>query len=504
MTGALGIVIGSDAFVHASNDGRRSTRVPAVIRFDSGSRASLGRPAGTFNYSDSDCEYRDFTTRVGDPVPIIADNGTARTGVQLVATSIDLILGESAGVVTHPVVWTEQAILELREALSQQGTRAQLVNEAEAAYAALRSGDEIAADSTILLCNAGKSGMDLTVVTATGTSVRVDQPVHCHEFGGDLVDALLVEHVLDELSVTHPGFDAADRRNWTGLRELRTHIAQAKRQLSSNVSAVLEVNLPGAQENLRLVRSELESLIAEPVWQAVQRITQSADAAIRAGHSIDAIVLTGGSSAIPLLTENLSAATDIPLVNATDPGHTVVRGAALLAARTFGARPRPDNRPRPDTLRRPDARPRSDAAARVLPPGESAPAAGLATVSRPKSLASQPQSAELRPKPGTDQAKSAVLQSKPGAARPASAPRRASSAPAQPAPSPSPDADRTRPARRKPKPVVWGVAAAAAVLAILGGAVVGFAHTDSTGPRPVATSQQVPAQQAPAHSGGRH
>ncbi|MFJ4651211.1 Hsp70 family protein [Nocardia sp. NPDC088792] len=505
MTGALGIVIGSDAFVHASNDERRSTRIPAVIRFDSGSRASLGRPAGTFNYSDSDCEYRDFTTRVGDPVPVVADNGTPRTGVQLVATSIDLMLGGTAGVVAHPVVWTGQAVLELREVLSQHETRAQLVNEAEAAYAALRAGDEIAADSTILLCNAGKSGMDLTVVTATSTSVRVDQPVHCHEFGGDLVDALLVEHVLDELSVTHPGFDAADRRNWTGLRELRTRIAQAKRQLSSNVSAVIEVNLPGAQENLRLVRSELEALIAEPVWQAVQRITQSADAAIRAGHTIDAIVLIGGSSAIPLLTENLSAATDIPLVNATDPGHTVVRGAALLAARMFGARPRSDDRPWPDD--RP--RPRSDAAARVLRPGESAPAARPTTVSRPKPLAPQPQSAAPQPKPATSQPKSAVPQPKPAAPRPASAAHRPSSAPAQPTPAPAMDTDRARPGRRKP--VVWGVAAAAAVLAILGGAVVGFAHTDSTGPRPVATSQQVPAQQAPAqnqqapsHSGGHH
>ncbi|MFE2997929.1 Hsp70 family protein [Nocardia sp. NPDC059246] len=459
MAEALGIVIGSDAFVRASNSNRRSARIPGVIRFESADRPVLGTLAGTYAHSDSNCEFRDFTTRVGDPIPVVAGDGTARTGAQLVATAIALLLEPGCtAVVAHPVTWTEQAVRELRESLAQKPTHATLANEAEAAVAALRASGEVDPEATLLLCNVGKSGMDVAVVTAIGDSVRVDQAVHCHEFGGDLVDSLFVAHVLDQVAAAHPGFDPADRRNWPALRELRTGVTRAKHQLSSNVSATIEVNLPGIRDNLRIVRSELESVIADPVWQAVQRITQSLDSALRTGHAVDCIVLTGGSSAIPLLTENLSAATEVPIITTTDPAHTVIRGATLLAARTLRTRPR------------------LDSAARVLPPGISAAAAAPAPERAP---VPQPRSAAPQPKPMV-----------------------AKRLPTSPPPRPGDVGDdRSQSGRRTSRPALWAAAVAAAVLAVLGGVVVAFDHTPATGPHTSATSQ---APGHPTSAGGHH
>ncbi|WP_216900518.1 Hsp70 family protein, partial [Nocardia alni] len=357
MAPALGIVIGSDAFVRAAGDRPDITRIPAVLAFGGGARPVLGRPG-----SGAGCEYRDFTSRVGDPVPVMAD-GEERSGTELVATAIDCLAeGAPAVVVAHPAVWTDHAVSELRDALSKRGIPVRLLSEAEAAYAGLLAAQYISERATVVLCDVGAASTDIAVVRPSGKSgaVRVERATRSHEFGGELVDSLLFEHVLDELSCAYPEFDPTDRRNWDGLRELRARLVHAKQQLSRDMSAVVEVNLPGIREQRRIVRAELEALIAEPVQQAVQRIVRTTDAAVGAGHEVEAIVLVGGGAAIPLLAEYLSTATEVPIADTSDPGTTVARGAALLAARAAAGRP--VNR----------------GAARVLPPGQPANPAPMA------------------------------------------------------------------------------------------------------------------------------
>jgi|GEM_PF-6667140 len=453
MARALGIVIGSDAFVCTSGDRPDITRIPAVLGFGPHSRPVLGRPSG----NESRCEYRDFTSRVGDPVPVVA-GGEARSGTGLVATAIGC-LAEGAPVVVaaHPAAWTEHAAAELRDALSANGTPALLVSDAEAAYVALRAVAEISDHATILLCNAGGAGTEIAVVRPSGDgSLRVERATRSHEFGGELVDSLLFEHILTELSDTHPEFDPSDRRNWIGLRELRGRVTHAKQLLSRDMSAVLEVNLPGIREHLRVVRAELEALIAEPVAQVVQRIARTADAAVQTGGTVEAIVLIGGSSVIPLLTERLSVATELPIVNGADPGTTVARGTLLLAAArsAAGAPPVATAMPKvPAPPRRVATAPRSP----YVP----------APPSRPATVAARPASK----------------------ARPDSSSRPESSS--RPAPAPPANTARAGDKRRRSRPMAWMMVSVAATLAVIGGALFGVEHHTQAQAQNVSTTHVV-------------
>ncbi len=479
MAPALGIVIGSDAFVRAAGDRPDITRIPAVLAFGVGGRPVLGRPSG------SGREYRDFTSRVGDPVPVVAD-GEERSGTELVATAIGCLAeGAPAVVVAHPAVWTEHAVFELRDALSKRGIPGQLVSGAEAAYVGLRAAQEISEHATIVLCDVGAAGTDIALVRPLGESgaVRVERATRSHEFGGELVDSLLFEHVLDELSGAYPEFDPADRRNWDGLRELRGRVVHAKQQLSRDMSAVVEVNLPGIREQRRIVRAELEALIAEPAQQAVQRIVRTTDAAVGAGHQVEAIVLVGGGSAIPLLAEYLSTATELPIAATADPGTTVARGAALLAAAS-----RPVNR----------------GAARVLPPGQSADPVPMATAipkvpTPPRSTV--PSRPAESPRPAASSRSTAAprsaVSSRPAASRPATHRQ----APSRPAPDPTAG---PKDGQRRPRPVAWAVAGAAVVLALLGGGVALSLTHHSPTPAPTVNTVQVSGNQGGPGGGSNH
>ncbi|MCU1646279.1 MAG: Chaperone protein DnaK [Nocardia sp.] len=399
----VGVVIGSDSFVSAFTDRPEIIRTPAVVQLADNSLPLLGRLAEEADRAHPGTAFRDFTSRVGDPVPVVAQGGS-RTGAQLVATAIQCLLTTDTAhtptcVVAHPASWTAHAVRELGSALRTSGSRVTLVSEAEAAYTALAVSHEIPAHATVLLCDVGSSTFDVALVSwPDGSNVRVDRPTRTQEFSGDLVDALLVEHVLTELAAANPGFDPRDRRNWNGIRALRARARHAKERLSRDVSAVLEINLPGIQENRRIVRSELEALIAEPVARAVQRIADAADAAVRAGREIDSVVLTGGGSAVPLLAERVSATIGLPVISSGEPARTVLRGATMIACRLVAKQPPVAAAriasPPPAAARvtpHPAARIAPPAAARVLPPA----ARVLPSVQRPAVFDSGPVAAEL-------------------------------------------------------------------------------------------------------------
>ncbi|WP_327143631.1 Hsp70 family protein [Nocardia sp. NBC_01327] len=483
----VGVVIGSDSFVSAFTDRPEIIRTPAVVRLADNALPLLGRPAEEADRAHPGSAFRDFTSRVGDPVPVVAQGGS-RTGAQLVATAITCLLtanAASACVVAHPSAWTAHAVRELGSALRTSGSRVTLVTEAEAAYTALAVSREIPSHTTVLLCDVGSSAFDVALVSwPDGGNVRVDRPTRTNEFSGDLVDALLVEHVLTELAAANPGFDPRDRRNWNGIRALRARARLAKERLSRDVSAVIEVNLPGIQENRRIVRSELEALIAEPVARAVQRIADAADAAVRAGREIDSVVLTGGGSAIPLLAERVSATIGLPVISSAEPARTVLRGTTMIASRLAAKLPPvaaarlvspPPAAPRiePNAARiaaaPPAKRVAPPGAARVLPP---AAARVLPPVPRPAVFDSGPAAIEL---------------------------------PRVPAP-PRTQADRPAPRGRR-GPAAWLIAAVAVFTVAGGGIAVASDHSGSAAASAPGTSQAAGAPIHPvstANGGGRH
>jgi len=334
MVGVIGIGIGSDSFVSSLGNRSDIERVPAALHLAPDVPPVLGRRAEEAAQSLSGSDFRDFTSRVGDPVPVVGDRA-AHTGAELVAVAIhclvqDRLRGARAEVVVaYPSAWTDFSVGELSVELNRLGIRHRLVTEAEAAYVDSVDEDRILPGASVLLLDVGSGGADLSVVRSTDGDIQVTQPTHFDDFCGDLVDSLLVELILRGAAVA-PDFDPRDRRNWSGIRALRARAGKAKELLSHDVSAVIDVELSGVRERRRVVRAELEELIDEPVRRIVQRV---ADVVARVDVPLDAVLLAGGSAAIPLLAERLSGAVALPIVACPEPADTVVRGAAIIAAR---------------------------------------------------------------------------------------------------------------------------------------------------------------------------
>jgi molecular chaperone DnaK (HSP70) len=378
---AIAIALGVDSFASSLGNRLDVARTPALIHVDPESGPVLGRGAITAGKSGSGSLFRDFTTRVGDPVPLIGAH-VNRTGAQLVAAAVralvrDRLPGRDVEVVlAHPVTWSEYARADLSMELAQLGIRHTLVTAAEAAFTALAAAHELDPAAGAMICDVGRSGTEVSFARpmAAGSArpgVTVAGATRLDDFGGDLVDYLLMRWVL----TMRPDIDTDDPDNQPWFRALRVQARIAKEQLSRDVAATIGVNVDGEVEDQRIVRAELEELIDEPVQRLALRV---ADLVGQAEQPPAAIALIGGGSAVPLVAERLSAALRLPIVTSPEPADVVVRGAVALAQRVAPAAAASGEPPHNCELDRPLV----DAG----PPVSTFPAIGSATPRRRKGL----------------------------------------------------------------------------------------------------------------------
>jgi Tol biopolymer transport system component len=125
--------------------------------------------------------------------------------------------------------------------------------------------------------------------------------------------------------------NADSREIQLGLARLRRDCVEAKEALSSDVEAVISASLSGQSTTIRITRQDFESLIRpalEQTLDATERALRSAD--VEAGE-LSSIIMVGGSSRIPLVSELLQARFEVPTRLDTHPKHDVVLGAVQMS-----------------------------------------------------------------------------------------------------------------------------------------------------------------------------
>ncbi|MCX6490802.1 MAG: Hsp70 family protein, partial [Rhodococcus sp.] len=157
--------------------------------------------------------------------------------------------------------------------------------------------------------------------------------VHSQEFGGAQFDHEIMQYVLDTVSGSQSfEFDPFDPDTVGALVELRARCGEAKEQLSYDTSTSLTVDLPGLHTEVRLVRAEIEDLVRASLLASIGVVRDAVTAAGLEVTDIDQVVLTGGSSAIPLVAELVSTELRVPVVAGPRPELTVAIGAAILGS----------------------------------------------------------------------------------------------------------------------------------------------------------------------------
>nr|WP_296773672.1 Hsp70 family protein [Rhodococcus sp. (in: high G+C Gram-positive bacteria)] len=195
-----------------------------------------------------------------------------------------------------------------------------LVHEVEAVVEYLIASGEAAGHSTVALYDLGSSGLNVSVVDLADR--RVITTRRSTEFSGDLFDAILRDNQLERLGKAS---DASDIDLFT--RRCRV----AKERLSGNDA----VCLPDESGMILLSRDSYETLITDEVDRSIEF---AREVLISANVPIDAVVLIGGGSRIPLVHNRVGPSLDLPALTPVEPESVAARGAALSARPLDGQR----------------------------------------------------------------------------------------------------------------------------------------------------------------------
>ncbi|OMC39867.1 molecular chaperone [Mycobacterium sp. GA-1841] len=341
MADGIGLSVGSTN-LRAVLVGRAAvTRSPVLTLF--GHRApEVGVPSENPNLNERGLILTDFVDRVGDPVGILASDGSTHRGEDLVADALGALLHTLTGgrppvdpiVVTHPAHWRPNQVAALRSALATIADFGDpiLTPDASAALVALQDDPGVPTRGVIALCDVGGSGTSITLADAGNGFQPIAPTLRHSDLSGDLIDQGLLTHVVDDLSAAGT-IDLASTSAIGSLGRLRGECRRAKERLSTDSVTALVAELPGHRSEVRLNRQELDEVLAEPLREFLSVLHDAVQRnGLRPGDLV-AVATTGGGARIPAITTALSEHLRLPVITAAQPELTAAIGGGLIAVR---------------------------------------------------------------------------------------------------------------------------------------------------------------------------
>ncbi|SOX54800.1 hypothetical protein MAAFP003_3479 [Mycobacterium ahvazicum] len=341
-TPALGLSIGATNFAAVTAD-QAITRKPVMTLFRE-RLPEIGVPSENPRLDQPGLVITDFVDRVGDPIGIVAADGSVHRSDVLAADGLRALAyaaTNGAGLpenvaVTHPAHWGSNAVDALGSALSRVPEWANrerpltLIPDAAATLFAARANPGIPARGTVAVCDFGGSGSSITLMDAAGDYQPIAPTVRHLDFSGDLIDQALLTTVLANLP-SADSFDPSGTSAIGPLSRLRTGCRIAKEQLSSTTVATLAEGLPGIPGEIRLTRNELDDAIRTSLTNFVAVLDETL---VRNGiRDLIAVVSVGGGANIPAVTTMLSGHLRVPVVTTPRPHLAPAIGGALRATR---------------------------------------------------------------------------------------------------------------------------------------------------------------------------
>ena len=242
-------------------------------------------------------------------------------------------------VITVPAYFTDAQRQATREAGRIAGLEVvRIINEPTAAALAYHAGD--AGQRTILVYDLGGGTFDVSVVKIESGVVEVLATSGDNHLGGDDFDAIILERINAHL-------ESAD--GLAGVRDdrllqarLRRAAEQAKIELSRQPYVLVEedhvATVDGAEKHLswECSRTDFESAIEELLAGTMRAVTTALnDAAVRP-NDLDRILLVGGSTRIPRVSQLLAERLGQEPHGEVNPELCVALGAGVQAGIEMG------------------------------------------------------------------------------------------------------------------------------------------------------------------------
>lgn len=318
--------------------GQHGAEIPSVLFLRENGTFAVGEAAERRGLAQPQRLVREFKRRTGDPTPVLLA-GSPFSPHALTAELLQHVVGiatereggpPSAVVLTHPAHWGPHKLEQLQHAveLADLPTGTALCPEPVAAllgYAQVRPVD---LDAVYAVYDLGGGTFDAAVVTSGVQGVRLrGRPAGVDQLGGVDFDDALFHEVLRRAGVV--GDDLAeDPAVGAALARLRRDCVAAKEALSDEHDITLAVTVPVLHASVRVTRADFEDLVRPTLTETVTALHRALASAEVAPDDLDGVLLAGGSSRIPLVTELLAAELGRPLLRDAHPKHLVPLGAA--------------------------------------------------------------------------------------------------------------------------------------------------------------------------------
>ena len=322
--------------------GHRTTSLPSVVYMGDDGEVLIGDAANRRAVSEPARVAREFKRRVGDPVPVMVGGRPMSTELlisELLSAVVKDVATERAAaatsvVLTHPANWGAYKQDVLFEAARLAGLGAiGTVSEPEAAATWYANQARVAEGATIAVYDLGGGTFDAAVLRRTASGFDLlDEPRGIDRLGGIDFDEAVFRFVVESASVNIESLDADDPAIVAALAQLRRDCVDAKEALSSDTATMVNVFVPGRNFSVRITRGELEHLIGPLVDRTVTALAQAIQGAGLTPEAVDAVLLVGGSSRVPLVGRRVTESLGVPVTLDAHPKHSVALGAALVAS----------------------------------------------------------------------------------------------------------------------------------------------------------------------------
>jgi len=213
-----------------------------------------------------------------------------------------------------------------------------VINEPTAASLAYGLGKN--KNETILVYDLGGGTFDVTVLKLSDDGVfEVKSTAGNTALGGDDIDKLIMNVFIKEVNKEMPDLDCSDVAVLSRLREAAEKM---KKQLSFNQS--YEVKIPyffGAKPfRYKMFRAKFNEMIKPLITETLMSVKQALNDAHIDYKDLNQIVLVGGSTRIPYVSDELKKLTGLEPHKGVNPDEAVAIGAAIQAATITGNRKR--------------------------------------------------------------------------------------------------------------------------------------------------------------------
>jgi len=258
--------------------------------------------------------------------------------LQKIKRDAEAFLGETVdrAVITVPAYFNDnqrQATKDAGEIAGLQVVR--IINEPTAASLAYGL-DKAQKDLKIMVFDLGGGTLDVTIMEMGGGVFQVKSTSGDTQLGGTDMDNVLVEFVVQEFK-RQSGLDV--RNDKAAMMRIREAAEKAKIELSNVVTT--EINLPflaydqaAGPKNLvfSLSRAKLEELLRPIIERCRAPMLQALQDAKMSAADVDKIILIGGPTRMPMVTQFVASIMGKEPERSVDPMEAVAMGAAIQGA----------------------------------------------------------------------------------------------------------------------------------------------------------------------------